>query len=107
MYEKTDKRRLYQLMEMYLAGEIDPWTFCDEYYYCYDLKLDYETLTELEVKSFSELSTVAGRFTNIEEDLKKYPGAFFTEDELKQKIIETKDKVNGERNSKPQWGSKK
>ncbi len=96
MYEKTDKRRLYQLMEMYLSGKIDAQTFCDEYYYCYDLEFDYETLTEFEAKCFSELSTVAGRFTNIEEDLKKYPGAYFTEDELKQKIIETKDELKGE-----------
>lgn len=93
MYEKTDKRRLYQLMNMYLSGEIDAWKFCNEYYYCYDLELDRETLTELEAKAFSELGTVSGRFTNIEKDLKEYPGAYYTEEELKQKVKETKEKL--------------
>ena len=95
MHDKTDKRRLYELMEMYLSGKIDAWTFCNEYYYSYDLELDRETLTELEAKSFSELSTVSGRFSNIEDDLKKYPGTFFTEEQLRQKIIETKEKLQG------------
>ena len=36
MYDKTDKRRLYELIDFYLSGEIDAWTFCNEYYYCYD-----------------------------------------------------------------------
>lgn len=95
MYEKNDKRRLYQLMDMYLSGKIDAWTFCNEYYWTYDLELERETLTELEVKFFSELGIVSGRFTNIEEDIKQYPGTYFTEEQLKQKIIETKEKLKG------------
>lgn len=93
MYEKTDKRRIYQLMDMFLTGQIDAWTFCYEYYNCYDLELDMDTLTELEAKAFYDLSTISGRFTNIEEDLKIYPGTYFTEEQLKLKIIETKDKL--------------
>jgi hypothetical protein len=93
MYEKTDKRRIYQLIDMYLSGQIDAWSFCNDYYYCYDLELDSNTLTELEANVFSELGTVSGRFTNIEEDLKKYPGTYFSEEQLKLKIIEAKEKL--------------
>lgn len=91
MHEKTDKRRIYELIDMYLSGQIDAWTFCNEYYYCFDLELDRNTLTELESQAFSELATVSGRFTNIEEDLNKYPGTYFTEEQLKAKIMDTKN----------------
>ena len=93
MYEKTDKRSIYELMDIYLSNEIDAWTFCNEFYYCYDLELDTDSLTELEIEVFSELAVVSGRFTNIEEDLKKYPGTYFTEEQLKLKILESKDKL--------------
>jgi len=93
MYEKTDKRSIYELMDIYLSNEIDAWTFCNEFYYCYDLELDTDSLTELEIEVFSELAVVSGRFTNIEEDLKKYPGTYFTEEQLKLKILESKDRL--------------
>ena len=40
MYEKNDKRRVYWLIDLYLAGKIDDKTFCDEFYYSYDLEMD-------------------------------------------------------------------
>ena len=41
MYEKNDKRRVYWLIDLYLAGKIDDKTFCDEFYYSYGLEMDY------------------------------------------------------------------
>jgi len=93
MFEKNDKRRLYQVMDMYLSGNINDKVFCDEFYYSYDLEIDLDTLTDLEKKAFSELSTVSDRFSEFEEDHIKYPKGFFTAEELKQKIIETKEKL--------------
>lgn len=90
MFQKSDKRRLYWLMDQYLSNKIDAWTFCNEYHDCYDLEVNLDSLTDTEDKAFSELSTIAGRFSNIEEDLKMYPGTYFTEKELKQKVTETK-----------------
>lgn len=91
MYKKTDKRRIYWLINLYLSGKISPWDFCNEYYGCYDLEIDRDTLTSLEIKAFSELSVVAGRFSNFQEDIEKYPGVYFTEEQLRQKVIETKE----------------
>lgn len=90
MYTKTDKRRLYWLLDQYLSGNIDARTFCNEYYYCQALELDRNTLTKSEEKAFSELATVVGRFSEFEEDLKNYPKVYYTEEELRNKIIETK-----------------
>ena len=93
MYEKTDKRRIYQLIDMYLSGKINETTFCDEFYYCFDLELDYDTLTEDEYKVFYELSEITGRFSRFEEDHQQHPGVFYTKEEVQQKIIETKEKL--------------
>lgn len=90
IYEKTDKRRIYELIDLYLSQGINAWTFCSEYHTCYGIEIDLDTLNDAEEKAFKELAIIAGRFSPFEEDHKKYPGTYFTEDELRQKIIETK-----------------
>ncbi len=93
MYDKSDKRRLYWLIDQYLLGKIDEPTFCDEFYYSYDLEVDGNALTKVEKAAFAELSTIAERFSEYEEDHLGLPNGFYTAEELKQKIIETKEKL--------------
>jgi len=93
MFEKEDKRRLYWLIDQYLSGKITERVFCDEFYYCYDLEMDYTTLTEFEHRIFSELSTITGRFSEYEEDHKLDARAFYSVEQLREKIIETKEKL--------------
>ena len=93
MYERTDKRRIYQLINMYLAEKIDEATFCNEFYCSYDLELDYDNLTNEEHQVLSELGKFASRFSEFYEDIKKYPGVYYTKNELRTKIIETKQKL--------------
>ena len=93
MFEKDDKRRLYYLMDQYSSGKIDGRTFCDEYYYSYDLEIDYETLSAVEKKAFTGLSSVAGRFSEFKEDIEQYPGTYLTEKELQYKIQETQKEL--------------
>jgi hypothetical protein len=92
-FENTDKRRIYQLIEMYLKEKIDEAAFCDDFYYSYDLELDYETLTQDECRAFHELSEITSRFSEFDEDIKNYPGVYYTKEELQKKIIETKQKL--------------
>lgn len=93
MYEKSDKRRLYWLIDQYLLGKIDEPTFCDEFYYSYDLEINNETFSDVEQQTFAELSNVSSRFSQYEEDHKLDARAFSTVEELKQKILETKEKL--------------
>jgi hypothetical protein len=97
MFEKDDKRRLYWLMDSYLSGKIDERTFCDEYYYSYDLEVDYKDLSPIEEKAFSELSAVSSRFSEFEEDHKLDAKAFSTVEELKRKVRDTQEKLKAER----------
>ena len=97
MFKKNDKRRLYWLLNQYTSGKITERIFCDEFYSSFDLEINYSTLTELEYKLFSELGLVAGRFSEYEEDHKLDPKAFYTTDQLKEKIVDTKKKLKGQR----------
>lgn len=97
MYQKNDKRRLYHLMDMFLEGIISTSVFCDEFYYCYDLELDYDTLTSLEYSIFSELGIVCGRFSEFKEDHIQYPKGFYTEENVRNKVLETKEKLYNKR----------
>ncbi|RAW01165.1 hypothetical protein [Pseudochryseolinea flava] len=93
MFEKNDKRRLYWLIDQYLLGKMNGWTFCNEYYYSYSLELKDEDLSKLEQFVFSELDKITSRYTDVQEDLVKYPGVYYNEEELRQKVIETKEKL--------------
>jgi len=94
MYEKSDKKIVYQIMDLYLSGTIDESTFCDEFYLSFDLEIDFNTLTKNEYEAFSELGKMSSRFSPFPEDHQKYPGVYSTEEELKEKIIETKIKLS-------------
>ena len=63
MYAKNDKRRLYQLMDMYVDGVITASVFCDEFYYAYDLEIADKDLTETERYMFTELDKISSRFS--------------------------------------------
>ena len=95
MFEKNDKRKLYWLIDQHLSGKITERVFCDEFYYSYSLEIRDDDLTKLEQKVFSELDKIASRFSEYEEDHKLDPKAFYTIDQLKQKIKETKEKLSG------------
>lgn len=94
MYQHTDKKNLYWIIEMYLAGEIDSSIFEHEFYCTYNLELNSLKLTNKEYKAFHDLSEIVGRFSELEEDHKRYPGVYYTEVELREKVKETQGKLN-------------
>jgi len=96
MYEKSDKHRLYWLIESYLNKKIEDTIFCDEFYYSYDSEINVETLTITEKQVFSELDKVVSRFSEFGEDHLLDPNAFSTKEELRQAVEEAKKKLNDE-----------
>lgn len=92
MFDKNDRRRLYWLIDQYLLGKINEPTFTNEFHDSFVNEMDYKTITESEYNIFSELNDVSARFSEFEEDHKLWPG-FTTAKELKEKIIETKEKL--------------
>ena len=94
MFENNDKRKLYYLMDQFIESKISPETFCDEFYYCFDLELADSGLSHIEEIKFSELSEVSSRYSGYESDHLLDPNAFFSKQELLDKIIETKNILN-------------
>jgi len=90
MTQDDNKRKLYWLINHYLADKISAEDFTSEYDRVYNIELDKDTLSHKEHDAFRNLSPIVGRFSPFEEDLMKYPGAYFTETELRAKVIETK-----------------
>lgn len=97
MFQNNDKRKLYWLIDQYLADKIDAWSFSNEFQDCYDLELNLKSLSKIEREAFSELSTVVGRFSPFEKDFTDCPNAFFTEEDLRAKVIATKNILIGKK----------
>lgn len=93
MHAESDKRRIYFLIDAYLSQKIDELTFCDAFHCSYVLELDYDDLTKIEQEVFSELRKVVARFAESEKDLEEYPDLFSSKKELRQKVLETKQRL--------------
>jgi len=91
IFAKTDKRRIYWLIDQYLSNKLNGWDFCNQYHECFSLEIDSNTFTPNEYAKFCELSDISGRFSNVEEDLKSHPDVYTSENQLRKKVIETKD----------------
>ncbi|MFS0837437.1 magnesium and cobalt transport protein CorA [Paenibacillus sp. 1P03SA] len=79
--ERTPKERLYWLLRLYKDKEIEAEVFCDEFHLTYNHDLD-EELTDTERVLFKEIAEVAARFSPFEEDHQKYPGVYFTTEDV-------------------------
>lgn len=93
MVNKNDKKYLYWIMEQYSLGILNENEFCEAFYYSYNLEIENEKLSLLEKKVFSELSQVVSRFSQYEEDHKLDINAFTTVADIKNKIIESRTKL--------------
>lgn len=93
MNERMDKHRIYYLMDMYLTGNINGSTFCNEFCCVFDNELDFSTLTEEENRILSDLALVVYRFSEMEAGRILNSDAYYKEDELRKKILETLEKL--------------
>ena len=84
MYSKDDKRRLYWLIEQYINTKIKIKEFEDEFYLSYDLEINYNDLSPLEEKEFSELANTVSRYSEFDSDHKLDIKAFTTEEEVRE-----------------------
>lgn len=77
-------KRLYQLLDDFLAKKIDTESFSNDFTLIYGLHVDYDLLNDEEQKLFGELSEITSRFSPFEEDLKEYD-CYFTENDVEKK----------------------
>lgn len=96
MFNKTDKKYLYWIMDYYLSDKITGKSFCDAFYESYNLELNHACLSESEQKTFNELHSVVSRYTSFKEDLLRYPGVYFNDEQLKTAVLKAKEELSFE-----------
>jgi hypothetical protein len=88
MYKKTEKRRLYWLIDAYLMGVLSIQEFIDEFYYCYSLKLDKSVLNSHEKKIFDDLNDKINRYSDL--DSTNFPDVYYDKFYIKDYITNSK-----------------
>ena len=78
------KDQLMFLLEHYINGHYTVDVFVDEFYRIYNFEVEDSCLSQLELSLLMELSTMTGRFSSSEEDL-KIPNVYFNEEDIKTK----------------------
>lgn len=81
------KEQLMYLLEHYYKNDYTTDVFVDEFYRIYNFEVDDSDLTQKELRILSELSTITGRFSPFEDDL-KIPNAYFSENDVRKKATE-------------------
>lgn len=81
----TGREKLLYLMNGLLEGSYEITIFCDEFSKIFDLEMDYAELNEEEMKELSDLSEMAGRFSDDENDL-KMPCVYFDKTDIIEKV---------------------
>lgn len=81
----TEKEQLWYLINGLLNNSYDIRIFCSEFTRIYDLEADYEQLTEQENNEFRDLSEMAGRFSDDEEEL-KIPNMYYSKENILDKV---------------------
>ncbi|GAB6010473.1 hypothetical protein [Dysgonomonas reticulitermitis] len=96
MYEKNDKRYVYNLIDEYLKHKIDEVALCDGMYFSYVHEIDESTLNKAELEAFSELEMVTKRFSEFENDFELAPGAYYTKEQVRLAAIKAKERLQNQ-----------
>lgn len=89
----TEKQQLFYLINNLLSNEYDTATFCKEFTRIYDLELDNDLLNSEEMEFIGDLSDIAARFSDNEEEL-MIPNMYFSSMDIRNKAKEVKQKID-------------
>lgn len=84
-----EKEQLYYLINQFCKGSYTANDFCSEFTRIFDLETDDQDLSQKEYQCFYELSDMAARFSDNEEEL-KIPNLYFSELEILNKTKRVK-----------------
>lgn len=82
-YDK--KEQLYFLLNGLDNGEIEINTFINQFIKIFDLEIDYDELSKDEYTILGNVSDMAARFSDSEEDL-KLPNVYYSEKQVREEV---------------------
>ena len=85
----TKKQQLYNLLAAFSCNEYDVKTFCKAYEEVFYPDIPKDELNAFELSKFETLGNIVVRFSPFEEDIKKYPKTYHTEDYVRNAIKAT------------------
>ena len=88
-FEMTKKQQLYYLLESFIDGRYDVQTFCHAFEDVFYPEIPKDELTAFELLKFNTLGDAVVRFSPFSEDIKAYPGTYYTEIEIENAIKST------------------
>lgn len=81
----TKKEQLYFLLNGLDNGEIEINTFINQFIKIFDLEIDYDELSKDEYTILGNVSDMAARFSDSEEDL-KLPNVYYSEKQVREEV---------------------
>lgn len=81
----TKKEQLYFLLNGMDNGEIEINTFINQFIKIFDLEIDYDELSKDEYTILGNVSDMAARFSDSEEDL-KLPNVYYSEKQIREEV---------------------
>ncbi|MDF10038.1 hypothetical protein DWC73_12895 [Listeria monocytogenes] len=81
----TKKEQLYFLLNGLDNGEIEINTFINQFIKIFDLEIDYDELSKDEYTILGNVSDMAARFSDSEEDL-KLPNIYYSEKQVREVV---------------------
>ncbi|EAD1191977.1 TPA: hypothetical protein IQC28_002266 [Listeria monocytogenes] len=81
----TKKEQLYFLLNGLDNGEIEINNFINQFIKIFDLEIDYDELSKDEYTILGNVSDMAARFSDSEEDL-KLPNVYYSEKQVREEV---------------------
>ncbi|EAD2927840.1 hypothetical protein D6G16_12690 [Listeria monocytogenes] len=81
----TKKQQLYFLLNGMDNGEIEINTFINQFIKIFDLEIGYDELSKDEYTILGNVSDMAARFSDSEEDL-KLPNVYYSEKQVREEV---------------------
>ncbi|WP_420214901.1 hypothetical protein [Listeria monocytogenes] len=81
----TKKEQLYFLLNGLDNGEIEINNFTNQFMKIFDLEIDYDELSKEEYTILGNVSDMATRFSDSEEDL-KLPNVYYSEKQIREEV---------------------
>lgn len=90
------KEQLYYLIREYLKENYTTNIFCEQFTNIYCQERHRANLSKLEDMEFDNLNDVTSRYSEFDEDIKMYPGVYFTDEDVRKKVEEVYKKLQVE-----------
>lgn len=90
------KEQLYYLIREYLKENYTTTIFCEQFTNIYCQERHKANFSKLEDVEFDSLNDVTSRYSEFDDDIKMYPGVYFSDKDVRKKVEEVNENLQVE-----------